>query len=106
METREQVKSLYSVEFQSEAVKLVLKQGLSIAAAAKRLTIPKSRLGGWVKMARSGQFPSMPGTRTVAELETEVTRLRRELVNAQLERDILKKATAYFAKESQKGTRT
>lgn len=90
METKEQVKPLYSVEFQSEAVKLVLEQGLSIAAAAKRLTIPKSTLGGWVKMARSGQFPSVPGVRTVAELEAEVTRLRRELANTQMERDILK----------------
>jgi len=96
----------YSPEFQAEAVKLVLEQGLSIQAAAKRLNLPKSTLGHWVKAAKRGKQIAVPGARSVAELEAEVAKLRRELAEAQMERDILKKATAYFAKESQKGTRT
>ncbi len=96
----------YSLEFQAEAVKLVLAQGLSIQAAAKRLNLPKSTLGRWVKAAKSGSPLTMPGARSVVELEAEVAKLRRELTETRMERDILKKATAYFAKESQKGTRT
>lgn len=104
MEKKEQ--PIYSPEFQAEAVKLVLEQGLSIQAAAKRLNLPKSTLGNWVRLAKSGKQIKMLGARSVAELEAEVAKLRRELAEARMERDILKKATAYFAKESQKGTRT
>jgi len=95
----------YSPEFRAEAVKLVLEQGLSIEAAAKRLNLPKGTLGHWVRAAKSGKRITMPGARSVSELEVEVVKLRRALAEAQMERDILKKATAYFAKESQKGTR-
>jgi transposase len=94
----------YSQEFRAEAVKLVLEQGLSIQTAAKRLNLPKGTLGHWVSAAKSGQRITMPGARSVGELEAEVVKLRRALAEAQMERDILKKATAYFAKESQKGT--
>lgn len=104
MEKKE--KPSYSLEFQAEAVKLVLEQGLSIQVAAKRLNLPKSTLGTWVRSAKSGKPITMPGARSVAELEAEVLKLRRALAEAQMERDILKKATAYFARESQKGTRT
>lgn len=99
-------KPSYTPEFQAEAVKLVLAQGLSVQSAAKQLSLPKSTLANWVRTAKSGKQMTMPGARTVAELEVEVAKLRRELTEAQMERDILKKATAYFAKESQKGTRT
>ena len=104
MEKQEQ--GLYSLEFQAEAVKLVLEQGLSISMAAKRLNLAKSTLAGWVRKAKNSKITTMPGARSVAELEAEVSKLRRELAEAKMERDILKKATAYFAKESHKGTRT
>ena len=97
--------TVYTLEFQSEAVKLVLVQGLSISAAATRLNLAKSTLAHWVNRAKHSKHASIPGARSVAELETEIAKLRKALSEAQMERDILKKATAYFAKESHKGTR-
>lgn len=96
----------YTPEFRAEAVKLVLHQGLSLAEAAKRLSIPKGTLTNWVSNAKGVSAIAAPGTRSVPELETEVRRLRKELAEVRLERDILKKATAYFARESLPGTRS
>ncbi len=95
----------YTHEFKAEAVKLVLNQGLSLRDAAKRLSIPKGTLTNWVSPAKGGVVASAPGARSVAELEAEVAKLRKDLAEARMERDILKKATAYFAKESLQGTR-
>ena len=98
-------KQSYSPEFRSEAVKLLQEQGLSQEAAAKRLAIPKGTLANWIAAAKRGA-PSHAGARTVSELEAENSRLRKELSEAWQERDILKKATAYFARESLPGTRS
>ena len=96
----------YSPEFREEAVKLVMEQGLSLGEAAKRLTIPKGTLGNWVVVSK-GAPPKAPlGSRGVMEVEQENSRLRKELAETKLERDILKKATAYFARESLPGTRS
>ena len=95
----------YTNEFKSEAVKLVLDQGLSERVAAKRLSMPKGTLSNWVRDAKGGKAVAAPGARSVPELEAEVAKLRKDLVEARMERDILKKATAYFAKESLQGTR-
>ncbi len=96
----------YTPEFRAEAVKVVLAQGLSLAEAAKRLSVPKGTLANWVASAKGSKTPAAPGARTVAELEAELKQLRKELAEARLERDILKKATAYFARESLPGTRS
>ncbi|HAT1681650.1 TPA: transposase [Klebsiella oxytoca] len=93
----------YSKEFKAEAVRTVLENQLSISEGASRLSVPEGTLGQWVTTARKGLVT--PGTRSVAELESEVMQLRKALNEAQLERDILKKATAYFARESLKNTR-
>jgi len=93
----------YSKEFKAEAIKIVLEQGLSVHEGAVRLSIPEGTLGQWVTAARKGIVT--PGTRSVAELESEVLQLRKALNEAQQERDVLKKATAYFARESLKNTR-
>ena len=95
----------YTNEFKSEAVKLVLDQGLSERVAAKRLSMPKGTLSNWVRDAKGGKAVAAPGARSVPELEAGVAKLRKDLVEARMERDILKKATAYFAKESLQGTR-
>lgn len=101
-------KQNYSVEFRAEAVKLVLEQELSQGEAASRLGIPKGTLANWVvatpRSGSGGEKPA-PGARTVAELEAENARLRKELADARMERDIVKKAAAYFARESLPGTR-
>ncbi len=90
----------YSKEFKAEAVRTVLENQLSISEGASRLSLPEGTLGQWVTAARKGL--GTPGSRTVAELESEILQLRKALNEARLERDILKKATAYFAQESLK----
>lgn len=98
-------KQSYSPEFRSETVKLIPEQGLSPEAAAKQLAIPKGTLANWIAAAKRG-VPSHAGARTISELEAENSRLRKELSEARQERDLLKKATAYFARESLSGTRS
>ena len=88
----------YTPELREEAVKLVLTQGLTLDDAAVRLTIPKGTLANWVAAARHGTSPKVaPGSRSVPELEAEVTKLRKELAETRMERNIVKKAAAYFA---------
>jgi transposase len=100
-------KKTYPPELREEAVKLVLAQGLTLEDAAQRISIPKGTLANWVNAARRGNGPpSAPGSRTVPELEAEVAKLRRELAEAKMERDIVKKAAAYFARESLPSTRS
>ena len=96
----------YTPEFRAEAVKLVSEQGLSQETAAKRLSIPKGTLGNWVAASKASTRALAPGVRSAADLEAENARLRKELAEARMERDILKKATAYFARESLHGTRS
>lgn len=87
-------------------VKLVLDRGLSLEEAAQRLSIPKGTLSNWVMAAKRGPTAaSVPGGGNVAELEAEVVRLRKELATERLEKEVLKKAAAYFARESLPGTR-
>ena len=93
----------YTDEFKVEAVRLANSIGGN--RAAKRLDIPESSLWNWIKLGRAGklaaaQTGATPVKRSVTELEAENGRLRRELANARLDLDIVKKAAAYFAKES------
>jgi transposase len=89
-------------EFKIEAVKLGHSVGMS--EASRRLGIPDSSLFNWVKLERAGKLGTSTGVsatpRSAKELEAEVDRLRRELASARVDNDILKKAAAYFAKES------
>ena len=97
----------YSPEFRAEAVKLVTEQGFSQSEAARRLSIPKGTIANWMAAYRKGQpISSAPGAASVADLERENAHLRKQLAQVQMEREILKKATAYFAKESLQGTRS
>jgi transposase len=94
-------KGIYTPEFRAEAVKLVETEGLSIDRAAKRLSVPKSSLSNWVRAARAGKLTEVgKGQRLPSELELELARTRKELVEVKLERDLLKKCAVYFAKES------
>src|SRR5512139_3637647 len=90
----------YTPEFRAKAVKVVLTPGLSLAEAAKRLSVPTGTLANWVARAKGTMGVATSGAHTVAEMEAELKQLRKELAEARLERDILKKATAYFARES------
>lgn len=75
----------YSKEFKAEAVRTVLENQLSISEGASRLEVPEGTLGQWVTAARKGVVT--PGTRSVAELESEVMQLRKALNEARLERE-------------------
>jgi transposase len=93
----------YTEEFKTEAVRLALSTGGN--AAAKRLGIPQSTMTNWVRQSREGALARVAGAvvavkRPVSEVEAENARLRRELASAKLDLEIVKKAAAYFAKES------
>ncbi len=97
----------YSDELREEAVKLVVDEDLSIQEAGKRLSIPTSTIRNWVSACRMGSLSNVGKTRSpLSEIEMELARLKRELAEVKMERDLLKKAAAYFAKESQRGTRS
>ena len=82
----------YTPEFRAEAVKLVLAHGLSLEEAAQRIVMPKGTLANWISSAKRGSAGTvMPGSRTVPELEAEVARLRKELAETRMERDVIKK---------------
>ena len=100
-------KAIYTKELREEAVKLVTEGGLRIPEVGRRLSVSPSTLRYWVKANREGKLEEVgKQQRPLTEVEMELGRVKRELVIAKMERDILKNATAYFAKESLRGTRS
>jgi transposase len=86
----------YTLEYKQEAVRLVA-SGQKVAAAAKALGIVEQTLANWVKADKAGQLRGLSSEQLSAE-RMENIRLRAELARVTMERDILGKATAYFAK--------
>jgi len=81
----------YTKEFREQAVQLVLEQKLTIPEAARRLTMSGKTLERWVCRARQGQLATLgESRRPVTDLEAELSRLKRDLAEARMERDILK----------------
>jgi len=96
----------YTREFRQEAVKMIIEEKLSFPEAGRRLSLPPSTLATWVKAFKAGRLGEVGKTyRPLTEIEMELARTKKELVEVKMERDILKKAAAYFAKESLPGTR-
>ena len=96
----------YTKEFREEAVKLVTEERLSLPEAARRLSLPPSTIASWVKAYKAGRLGEVGKTyRPLTDVEMELARTRKELAEVKMERDILKKAAAYFARESLPGTR-
>jgi transposase len=96
----------YTKEFREETVKLITEGGLKIPEVGRRLSLAPSTIAYWVKAYKSGKLKEVGNTqRPLTEVEMELARTKRELAEVKMERDILKKATAYFAKESLPGTR-
>ena len=90
---------IYSDEFKRDAVRLVVEEGYSVRAACQAVDVCEATLRAW--HVRLAPPPEPCGEQaTVAELKAENARLRKQLKRTELEREILKKATAYFAKES------
>jgi len=89
----------FSEEFKHDAVRLVAEEGYTFKAAAKAVGVSEKSLRDWHKRLVPAPRPCGEDA-TIDELREENKRLRRQLKRAELEREILKKATAYFAKES------
>ncbi len=86
----------FTDEFKDGAVRLVLDEGKELSAAARGLDLHPSVLGAWVRQARADRTNGKTGL-TTAERE-ELAKLRKEVREIRMERDILKQAAAYFAK--------
>jgi transposase-like protein len=99
MSKREDAKhrARYTLEFKLEAVRLV-KAGQEASVTARVLGMPKATLSNWVRASEKGELQGA-GDKPVSAEQMELARLRAELARVKMERDILKKATAYFAKE-------
>jgi transposase len=95
-----QTRRTYSREFKAEAVKLVTEQGRSVAEAARSLGIGENLLRKWKQVLQAEGDQAFPDRGHLPALEEEVRHLRAENQRLRAERDILKKATAFFAKES------
>ena len=96
----------YTAELKAEVVKMATEQGLSRGEISRRLSIPKGTIVNWLMGNESRKPMGSPGSQSAADLAAENAKLRKELAESRMERDILKKATAYFAKESLHGTRS
>jgi transposase len=90
----------FSREFKVEAVKLVCERRVAVAQAARDLDVHVNVLRSWVRAHRADPTQAFPGEGQQKPEAAELTRLRREVARLKMERDILKKAAAYFAKES------
>jgi len=89
---------VFSREFKVEAVRLVVERGVAYRQASKDLGIHENLLRKWAREIQSDSKQAFPGRGKMKPDDAEVARLRRELAKTQTERDILKKAIAYFAK--------
>jgi len=92
------VRARYTLEFKQEAVRLV-RGGETMSAVARTLGVSAQSLDNWVKAEAAGRLRDLRGKALTAE-QMEIARLKAELSRVRMERDILKKATAYFARES------
>jgi transposase len=92
--------AVYTKELRGEAVKLVKESGLSIPEVGRRLSIPKSTISYWVRADKEGSLSRVGRqAKPATEEQVEVARLKREVAELKMERDFLRKAAAYFAKE-------
>ena len=90
----------FTREFKLEAVRLIKDRGVSYMQAARDLSVHVSQLRDWVKKLADDPQHAFPGQGQMKPEQLEIAQLRREVAKLKAERDILKKAAAYFAKES------
>ena len=90
----------FTREFKLEAVRLITERGVGYTQASQDLGVHQSQLRGWVKSFGDDPQHAFPGQGQMKPEQLEIARLKREVTKLKAERDILKKAAAYFAKES------
>src|SRR2546430_2843710 len=90
----------FTREFKLEAVRLIKDRGVWYAQAGQDLGVHQSQLRSWVKAFADDPQDAFPGQGQMKPEQLEIARLKREVTKLKAERDILKKAAAYFAKES------
>lgn len=91
---------VFSREFKLEAAKLVTERGVAVVQAARDLDVAESVLRRWIRDAATDTGHAFPGHGQVRPEQQEIDRLRREVAKLRAERDILKKAAAYFARDA------
>lgn len=94
-------RKVYTREFKQEAVWLVEKEKYRVAEAAKSLGINRNMLDRWLKEYREQKERSFPGSGNESGGQDELSRLREENRRLRMEKEILKKAAAFFARESE-----
>ena len=88
----------YTREFREEAVKLITEEKLSLPEAARRLSLPPSTLGNWVKQFKAGRLGEVGKTyRPLTEIEMELARAKKELVEVKMERSTLEHLALKFS---------
>jgi transposase len=92
-------KRAYTREFKLEAVKLIRDRGVTVAQASRDLGVHSNVLHKWVRDYEADPGQAFPGQGQMKPEQLEIERLRREVTKLKAERDILKKAVAYFAKD-------
>jgi transposase len=95
-------RGVYTLEFREQAVRLHEVEGLTVPEIAKRLclSLPGRTLKNWVYAARRGKLGEVgKNQKPLTDLEMELARVKRELAEIRMERDLLKKAAAYFARD-------
>ncbi len=90
----------FSREYKLEAVRMVKERGVSVAQAARDLDVHENVLRKWVRELSSDPVQPFPGHGNLKPEQLEIARLRREIAKLKAERDILKKAAAYFARDA------
>lgn len=90
----------FTKEFKEDAIRLVMEQGYSCSEVGRRLGVHSSNISRWFREYRREQEDKLEGGISRKELEAENKRLRKENKRLEMEREILKKAVAFFAKDS------
>ncbi len=92
-------RKVHTPEFKLQAVKMISEQKLSVAEVARRLGIRENLLHSWKKAVHKKGVDAFPGSGHLTPIEEENRRLRADVKRLESERDILKKATAFFASQ-------
>jgi len=91
---------IFTEEFKLEAIKLITQQGLTIAEVGRKLDVATKSIRTWMEQQERGKLRASLGASKLTPDQQRIRELERELAIAKMERDILKKATAFFAKGS------